>query len=165
MEWAGRPNTLHEVARRHNAGLQPFGYALDEFLDQFYTAHYDQPERCAEMLKDEPDLIAHSATKTAPQQLDALLAAVAEHLGRCWDVSVPAWTENREKRFLSSMWHWYHPDEEYMPLFERENPWAFKRRNILSEPHPLTRARIRQWDASVPGFRTPIYAPGASGPR
>jgi hypothetical protein len=78
-----RPSTLSEVARRAATGEQGFDLALREFLDPFYA----NPEQ------------REAAIRQQPQSLDPLrdayIAAVAEHLARCYSQDIPYWAETQ----------------------------------------------------------------------
>jgi hypothetical protein len=123
-----RPDTLAEAARRISAGAA-FGPALSEFLDEFYQ----NPERRAAMIAEEP-------ARLADVRAQAMLGAVGEHLARRWNLAVPAWT-NDPSRFLHEP-YFTTPIENLKAMLLAQSPLAFRRRLIFTEAEPLRRARM-----------------------
>jgi hypothetical protein len=124
-----RPDTLAEVARRAGAGVDAFGPALREFLDEFYM----NPARRQAMIAEEPPPLAAARDH-------ATLGAVAEHLARRWGLTVPDWTDHpsrflREPYFTTRI-------EELKAMLLAQSPLAFRRRLIFTEAEPLRRARM-----------------------
>jgi hypothetical protein len=123
----GRPDSLHEVARRASTGEQGFDTAIREFLDSYYS-NPGQRE---------------SAIKQQPQPLDALqdayIAAVAEHLARCYDLPVPPWAECQglalSKPFFAGKL------ESLKARLSVESPTAFRRRMLFVSKDALFRPR------------------------
>ena len=123
-----RPNTLAEVAERVNSGTS-FGFALSEFLDEFYV----NPERRHAMIADKP-------ARLADNREHAMLGAVGEHLARRWNLAVPAWTDD-ESRFLHEP-YFTTPIQNLKAMLLVQSPQAFRRRMIFTEAAPLRRARM-----------------------
>jgi hypothetical protein len=123
-----RPDTLAEVARRISAAAA-FGPTLSEFLDEFYQ----NPERRAAMIAEEP-------ARLADVRAQAMLGAVGEHLARRWNLAVPAWT-NDPSRFLHEP-YFTTPIENLKAMLLAQSPLAFRRRLIFTEAEPLRRARM-----------------------
>jgi hypothetical protein len=123
-----RPDTLAEVARRADAG-QLFGFALSEFLDEFYG----HAERRGAMIADEPPRLAN-------ERQNAALGAVAEHLARRWRLPVPAWTDD-PSRFLHEP-YFTTPIESLKAILLVQSPLAFRRWLIFTEAEPPRRARM-----------------------
>ncbi|MBM3523829.1 MAG: hypothetical protein FJX57_12790 [Alphaproteobacteria bacterium] len=130
-----RPATLAAVCRRARAGLQPFEFALAEFLDRCYLE--TDPVRRRAMIEERPE-------PAETIERDAVLGAIGEHLHRRWRLpgDPPAWTDEPH-RFLR------------LPLFPdganatkawliADSPMAFRRRMIFTEAEPLRRARMPQ---------------------
>jgi hypothetical protein len=124
---AKRPRTLHEVARRAASGEQAFDPALLEFLDSFYgnadtrQAAINQPPDLFEPLRD------------------AYLAAVGEHLARCYGLEIPAWAETRgldlkHPFFAGGL-------ESLKARLFVESPTAFRRRMLFVSKDALFRPR------------------------
>ncbi len=82
------PDSIAEIARRAAAGVQPFDYAVREFLDCWQTM--DGAARCNAILAE--------PCHVKPLE-DAYLAALAEHVAVMERLPVPDWTEQPE-RFL-----------------------------------------------------------------
>lgn len=139
-----RPGSLAEVGRRVRAGTQAFGFALAEFLDDFYLDD-DSTSRRARIEERPADL--------SRSELDALLGAIGEHLHRRWHLpgEPPPWTDEPH-RFLRVPWF---PDgaDELKAWLLAESPLAFRRRMIFTEAEPLRRARMPQ-DARWWAFET-----------
>ena len=125
-----RPNTLYEAVKRANEGV-PIEAAFGEFLDHFYTS--STPDRL-ESVRREP--LLHK-----DPNINALVAAIAEHLTKSYTTALaPAWVE-KPSRFLDHPWFTGPKDDpglkEYLTW---SSPAAFKRRNIMTDGAPLRRA-------------------------
>lgn len=123
-----RPDTLIEVASASRKGSELHHDAMAGFLDTFYT----NPERRQAMIDPEPPMLDYA-------EMDAYLAAVAEHLARRWDLQIPAWTADpartlHEPVFGSTI-------EALKPMLLAQSPLAFRKRMIFVEHDPLRRAR------------------------
>lgn len=118
-----RPRTLHEVARRVANGAQAFDPALREFLDSFYA----NPATRQAAITQPPDLL--DALR------DAYLAAVGEHLARCYDLEIPTWAETRgldlEHPFFAGGL------ESLKARLLVESPTAFRRRMLFVSKNAL----------------------------
>jgi len=124
-----RPNTLAKVADRLSADKGALHIAMAGFLDSFYM----QPERRQAMIDPEPQLLGDPI-------LDATIGGVGEYLARRWKLTIPPWTEQRE-RFLKEP-YFPTPLEHLKPLLIAQSPLAFRRRLIFVEHEPLRRARM-----------------------
>ena len=129
-----RPRSIYEVSVRARDGAQPFDAALREFLDGFYG----DPEQ------------REAALGTRPVPLDdlhdAYLAATAEHLARCHDMSVPEWSEHHGRQlkrpfFAGGL-------ESLKARLTVESPAAFRRRMLFVSKNALFRPRAAH-DAAV----------------
>ena len=122
-----RPSTLLEVARRAAEGEQSFDVALREFLDSFYA----DPEHREAAIRQQPP--------TLDPLRDAYIAAVAEHLARCYRLDIPDWAETQgmdlKRPFFAGNL------ESLKARLTVESPTAFRRRilfvskDALSRPH------------------------------
>ena len=126
-----RPNTLKEAIERILAGEEE-RFPIGEFLDNFYLHHGHTGEQQA-MIDTEPAI-------TGRQPLDAYVGAVAEHLARKWELTIPAWVED-ERRFLGTPF-WDDDLQLMKPVLLRDSPIAFRRRLIFTEAEPLRRGRF-----------------------
>jgi hypothetical protein len=121
-----RPRTLLEVAERAQQGEQAFDPALREFLDYFYA----NPKGRARAIAEAPPLLDNDVQ-------DAYLAAVAEHLARCYDIDVPAWSETRgltlQRPFFAGGL------ESLKAVLTVESPTAFRRRMLFVSKDALSR--------------------------
>lgn len=109
-------------------GTQAFDTALREFLDTFYT----EPAQRDEALRDPPVPI--------DDLHDAYLAATAEHLARCHDLTVPEWSESyglklRHPFFAGGL-------DSLKARLTVESPAAFRRRLLFVSKNALSRARV-----------------------
>ncbi len=124
-----RPSSLVEVtAESHTA--KEFGYAVVEFLDQFYS------EKRLEMVAEEPPLLAGQFPEGPTA--DAYLAAVAVHLSRSLGEIPPAWTRGTS-RFLRCPW-FANPGAALRATLLLESPAAFRERNLFVSENALERA-------------------------
>jgi hypothetical protein len=123
-----RPRSLHDVSLRVRDGAQAFGAALREFLDHFYANPADRK----------------ASLRAQPVPLDnlrdAYLAATAEHLSACHDLSVPAWSETYglalpRPFFAGGL-------ESLKALLTVESPAAFRRRMLFVSKNALSRPRL-----------------------
>lgn len=139
-----RPSTLAEVTTRCLYENADFGMEIRDFLTEFYL---QKPERRVGMLADEPPLLKDDA------QRNVFVAACAEFLSGMAGVCKPAWVDN-PVRFLKEPIY-DHPNKDLWPIFERESPEAFRRRNIFTEANPLRRAAMNKavgLNIPKPGF-------------
>jgi hypothetical protein len=123
-----RPRSLHDVPLRVRDDAQTFDVALREFLDHFYANPADR----------------EASLRAQPVPLDnlrdAYLAATAEHLARCHDLSVPTWSETyglalRQPFFAGGL-------ESLKALLTVESPAAFRRRMLFVSKNALSRPRL-----------------------
>ena len=126
-----RPQSLKEAVERIIAGEEE-RIAISEFLDTFYL-HHKQTTRQQTMIEAEPPI-------TGRRTLDAYTAAVAEHLARRWNLTIPDWVED-ERRFLDTPF-WDDDLQLMKPILLRDSPIAFRRRLIFTEAEPLRRGRF-----------------------
>lgn len=124
----GRPATLAEVAHLRLSGC-PFDPSLLEFLDEFYVSG-DAPRQMA--IVEKPPLVS--------KVHDAYLAAVAEHLGLSYGLTIPLWTEE-PNRFLETPF-FAGGAEVLKALLLVESPLAFRRRQIFVSHDALHRPRM-----------------------
>lgn len=124
-----RPASLAEVAARASS-KKDLGYALNEFLDQFYL------ERAASMLAEEPPSL-HGRLQD-DGVADAYLAAVAVHLSRLIDTVPPPWARGPQ-RFLHRPW-FASPGASLRATLLLESPAAFRERNLFVSENALERA-------------------------
>jgi hypothetical protein len=129
-----RPRSLRAVAERVQRGEQAFDPALLEFLDYF---HANPEGRVAAIAEPPPPL--------DDDVRDAYLAAVGEHLARCYGLEVPAWTETRgltlQRPFFAGGL------ESLKAVLTVESPTAFRRRMLFVSKDALFRPRT---EASEP---------------
>jgi hypothetical protein len=127
---------LAEVARRRNGG-EDYSMLLREFLDEFYGELSRGGGQAS--IAEVPETLTDS-------QEHAFLGAVGEHLARRWNLSIPAWTDDR-LRFLRRP-YFTTPIEGLKALLIAESPIAFRRRLIFTEAEPLRRARMPRDESS-----------------
>lgn len=126
-----RPMSLQEASAR--PWDHPWGNPLDEFLDEFYLAHPDRSRQGA--------MIAAAPALRHDPLWDAFFGATGEHLALRWGLAVPRWSEE-PARMGHGLPRTYIPDwPGFEPVFEREAPHAFRRRNLFVGAEPLQRAR------------------------
>jgi hypothetical protein len=125
-----RPKSLLEVSVRAKRGEQAFDPALREFLDAFYA----NPEERAAALRDPPEAI--------DALHDAYLAAVAEHLSRCFSLPVPPWSE--EHGFTLTRPFFAGGLESLKAMLTVESPTAFRRRSLFVSKDALSRPRLQR---------------------
>jgi hypothetical protein len=125
-----RPKTLAVVARLAAAG-DSFDRCLANFLDEFYFA----PN--AEALSAQPALQAPAFGELGQVQ-DAYLAATAEELARAFDLPMPFWTANEERR-LHRPW-FASPLASLRAVLLLESPTGFRARNLFVSGNALSRA-------------------------
>lgn len=123
-----RPASLVEVAARASSRNE-LGYAVAEFLDQFYI------EKDASMVADEPPLL--SVQLGDEGVADAYLAAIAVHLSRSIMTVPPRWT--RDSVHLHRPW-FASPGASLRATLLLESPAAFRERNLFVSENALHRA-------------------------
>lgn len=123
-----RPDTLIEVAEASRPGSGSHDPAMAGFLDTFYM----NPDRRQAMIDPEPPLLDYP-------EMDAYLGAVAEHLARRWDLSIPPWTHDPARTLHEPVFGT--TIEALKPMLLAQSPLAFRRRMIFVEHDPLRRAR------------------------
>ena len=123
-----RPKTLAEVAARTLDGAE-FRMELADFLDEFYI----EPNSSA--LAEPP--VRLSGKVERGQHRDVYLAAVAEHLGREFQLEVGAWAF-ADDLFLEKPSFAYASRGGRIFLL-RDSPPAFKSRNLFVTANVLTR--------------------------
>lgn len=124
-----RPESLAEAVRRAQNGTAMFDHAVREFLDTFYG---DAGSRGA-AIREPPPLMGGV--------YDPYVAAVAEHLARCFGLPIPEWTEQHgeplhEPFFAGGL-------ETLKARLIVESPSAFRRRLIFVSHDALDRPRAR----------------------
>ena len=124
-----RPGSLVEITTLANTPKE-FGYAVAEFLDQFYI------DPGAEKLTLEPPILRERLKDNG--EADSYLAAVAVHLSRRIGESPPRWTYDR-KRFLSRPW-FASAGSSLRATLLLESPAAFRERNLFVSANALDRA-------------------------
>lgn len=130
---SSRPDSLSEVARRVAAGEQDFDLALREFLDTFYANAEHR----------------NAAIQWHPRPLDPLrdayIAAVAEHLARCFDLDIPQWSETQGLDLKSPFFAG--GLESLKARLAVESPTAFRRRMLFVSKDALFRPRAAAADS------------------
>ena len=115
---AARPQTLADVATRIQAGVALRAAAAD-FVDDLRWARDDADVRRR---------VEAPPARVSPE-VDAYLAALAEHFCSAWAVAAPAWSQEGD-RFLT---RWWFPSAT--PALDAraivESPAAFRRRGIF----------------------------------
>ena len=124
-----RPKTLAEVAAL-TAGGESFDRCLANFLDEFYG----HPN--SEAFAKAPELLA--AANDSGRVQDAYLAATAEELCRVYNLPLPAWTQD-ENRKLHRPW-FASPLAALRGVLLLESPAAFRSRNLFISQNALARA-------------------------
>ena len=123
-----KPTTLADTGARLRDG-EPVKVALYEFLDEV--------DRFARRADDVAPLIAAEPPATGSERLDALLAAVAEHVAHHHGAPRPDWCV-RPERFLEAFW-FVLANPAYDAVAVRDSPAAFRRRGVLVPPSFLER--------------------------
>jgi hypothetical protein len=136
-QWASgqRPESFARAAQLVNAGLYGFGEALSELIDELKKMDADN---LSSAMAVAPARIERTNDDYDDSQ-DAYLAAAAEHIARGAGISIPAWTEARD-RFLRKAWFDNHGLTSLNATMISESPLAFRRRFIFTEARPLRRA-------------------------
>ena len=118
-----------------NAGLYSFGEALAELVDELKKMDAGKLSVAMAIApaKIEPTNIDYDESQ------DAYLAAAAEHMARGAGISIPGWTEGKD-RFLRRAWFDNHGLTSLNATMLTESPLAFRRRFIFTEARPLRRA-------------------------
>lgn len=124
-----RPDSLLKVTVE-SSSTREFGYALVEFLDQFYS------EKRPEMIAEEPPLLRQRLNDEGVA--DAYLAAVAVELSRSLARTPPEWTYH-PTRFLRRPW-FANPGPSLRATLLLESPAAFRERNLFVSENALSRA-------------------------
>jgi hypothetical protein len=122
------PDSIAAIARRAAAGVQPFDFAVREFLDCWQSM--DEAAKRSAILAEPCHL---------NRVQDAYLAAVAEHLAVMDQMPVPDWTEQSE-RFLEAPFFAGGLQSLKATLIV-ESPAAFRRRLIFISANALSRPR------------------------
>lgn len=125
-----RPARLVDVAERVRGGEDAW-FALREFLDGVGLV----AEVGGSVGVD--GLIVDAPAPTGQRRVDALLAAVAEHLAAVYRGARPAWV-TEPARFLD-VWWFPHRRRAFDALAVRDSPAAFRRRGIFVCPSMLER--------------------------
>jgi len=122
-----RPRTLFDVADRAAGGEQNFDVALREFLDSFYA----NPEQRELAIRQQPPPL--------DPLRDAYIAAVAEHLARCYCLDIPYWAETQgmdlKRPFFAGNL------QSLKARLTVESPTAFRRRMLFVSKDALSRPR------------------------
>ncbi|HVL98266.1 MAG TPA: helix-turn-helix transcriptional regulator [Egibacteraceae bacterium] len=124
-----RPDRLVEVAARVREG-QDAWFALREFLDGVGLAGDVAGSPQVRLL------IADAPPPAGDRRVDALLAAVAEHLAGRYAIPRPGWVVE-PARFLQTWW--FPHRRAFDALAVRDSPPAFRRRGIFLCPSVLER--------------------------
>lgn len=124
-----RPASLVEVTQEAKS-TQALGYAIAEFLDEFYR------RKDPSMLAEEPPSLREHLHDDG--LADAYLAAVAVHLSQFLNKPSPAWTR-AEQRFLHSPW-FANAGSSLRASLLLESPPAFRERNLFVSGNALERA-------------------------
>lgn len=124
-----RPKTLAEVACLTVAG-DSFDRCLANFLDEFYG------EPTAVALADVPPLLAPAGGDLGRVQ-DAYLAATAEELARRFNLPMPEWIAD-ENRKLHRPW-FASPLAALRAVLLLESPAGFRARNLFVSENALSR--------------------------
>jgi len=111
-------------------GADSLGFAIPEFLDEFYA------EPLVERLAEEPRLLAELLGDEG--LADAYLAGIADHLSRQYKLKVPAWVSG-PGRVLANPWFAMESHGGRMCMLI-ESPPAFRERNIFVSANALSRA-------------------------
>jgi hypothetical protein len=128
-----RPASLAEVSAVVTAGLKPFAYAIDEFVDAFYLDH---PDKLRQQRR-----LDNAPAPVGDDFIDAWMGAVGEHLARRWGLEVPDWTRRPIHDRLSRPR--FVPDSKALRgLLIVMSPPAFRSRLIFTIAEPLQRARF-----------------------
>jgi hypothetical protein len=122
------PDSIAEIARQAAAGVQPFDFAVREFLDCWQTMDEAAKRRA----------IAEEPGKTG-QVEDAYLGALAEHLAQLDRLPAPEWSAQSE-RFLVAPFFAGGLQSLKATLIV-ESPAAFRRRLIFISANALSRPR------------------------
>jgi hypothetical protein len=125
-----RPKCLSEVASL-SAGGDSFDRCLANFLDEFYFA----PNSAA--LSVPPELLAPTLGEPGRVQ-DAYLAATAQELARAYQLPVPWWTADEERK-LHRPW-FASPLASLRAVLLLESPAGFRTRNLFVSANALSRA-------------------------
>ena len=121
--------TLSALAENVRAG-QPLEIELGDFLDAWYR----QPGTAA--FREPPPLVA-GARSDGPI-VDALLAAVAEHLARRFNLTIPAWVYEPCRYLQKPFFALRGPSFRATLLLE--SPLEFRSRNLFVTANALSRA-------------------------
>jgi hypothetical protein len=106
-----------------------FGFRLRHFLDDFYA------EPTAAAFEAEPESLA---TQLEDQGLaDTYLAALAEHLCRCYHLPVPGWSRANWRILKHPFFAMQTPRARAFLL--QDSPAAFRARNIFINRDALSR--------------------------
>ena len=122
------PDSIAEIARRAVAGVQPFDFAVREFLD-FWQTMDEAAKRDA--------IVAEPCHVKRVE--DAYLAALAEHLADMDRLPVPDWS-GKSERFLETPFFAGGLQSLKATLIV-ESPPAFRRRLIFISANALSRPR------------------------
>lgn len=129
-----RPTSFEQAARWVNAGYL-FGNAIGELVDELKKMSLEQ---LSAAMNVEPEKIV-ATDAYVPNQLDAYLAAAAEHLARSAGIRIPIWTTHGN-RFLSKAWFTNGGLISINAILLAESPLSFRRRFIFTDGRPLRRA-------------------------
>ena len=122
------PDSIAEISRQAVSGVQPFDFAVREFLD------------CWQTMDEAAKRKAIAAEPCRVKRLeDAYLAALAEHLAQMDRLPVPEWTGHAE-RFLEAPF-FAGGLESLKATLIVESPAAFRRRLIFISANALSRPR------------------------
>ncbi len=115
-------------------GNEAFGFALRNFLDDFYAVT-KKGKRAA--MSEEPSEL-RSGLKDGGVA-DAYLAALANHLAATYNISRPAWAHTGGKRYPDKPWFALNSPEARVWLLT-QSPAAFRERDLFISEDALSRA-------------------------
>jgi hypothetical protein len=121
--------TLSGLAEQVRGG-RPYEIELGDFLDSFYL----RPEVGG--VQDRPALL--SGTRVDGAVLDAMLAAIAEHLCRRFSLPMPGWAFEPERYLQKPFFALKAPSFRATLLLE--SPPEFRTRNLFVTANALSRA-------------------------
>jgi hypothetical protein len=121
--------TLEQLAEAVGTG-RPLEIELGDFLDAFYR----QPT--GKSVSEPPPLLAGAHPRGA--MVDALLAAVAEHLSRRFDLPIPGWVFEPSRYLERPFFALEAPSFRATLLLE--SPAEFRSRNLFVTANVLSRA-------------------------
>jgi hypothetical protein len=134
--------TIAQIARQALAagrksaqkGNEAFGFALRNFLDDFYAV--PKREKTA-LVTEEPSKLR--STLRDGGVADAYLAALANHLAATYRIAKPEWSRTGGKRYPDKPWFALNTPEARVWLLT-QSPAAFRERDLFISEDALSRA-------------------------